>query len=133
MHHDPKHQPSNYLRHAALVRKERLALVAPETTAALTGRVVQVRQSGPHRDVVVALDQVGGDGRVRVEVEARLGTPLRPGDRTGVLLPASGGLWVVPEPGVSDTPSLPELVGDPAPRDKSTVTGTSVVTRSTKG
>lgn len=82
-----------------LARKERLALVPPETTAALTGRVVQVRQSGPHRDVVVDLDQAGGDGRVRVEVESRLGTPLRPGDRTGVLVPGPGDLWVVADPG----------------------------------
>jgi ABC-type Fe3+/spermidine/putrescine transport system ATPase subunit len=116
-----------------LVRKERLALVPPETTSALTGRVVQVRQSGPHRDVVVELDQVRGDGRARVEVEARLGTTLRPGDRTGVLLPGSGELWVIPEAGVSATPPPPALVGDSAPRDHSTVTDARVATRSTKG
>ncbi|WP_248581653.1 ABC transporter ATP-binding protein [Nocardioides sp. InS609-2] len=116
-----------------LARKERLALVPPETTAALTGRVVQVLQSGPHRDVVVELDQARGDGRARVEVEARLGTTLRPGDRTGVLLPGSGELWVIPEPGVSATPPPLALVGDPAPRDHSTVTDASVATRSTKG
>jgi putative spermidine/putrescine transport system ATP-binding protein len=116
-----------------LARKERLALVPPETTAALTGRVVRVRQSGPHRDVVVELDQVRGDGRARVEVEARLGTTLRPGDRTGVLLPGSGELWVIPEPGVSATPPPPVMVGDSAPRDHSTVTDGSVATRSLKG
>ncbi|MBA3783900.1 MAG: ABC transporter ATP-binding protein [Nocardioides sp.] len=116
-----------------LARKERLALVPPETTAALTGRVVQVRQSGPHRDVVVELDQARGDGRARVEVEARLGTTLRPGDRTGVLIPGSGELWVIPEPGVSATPPPRSLVGDAAPRDHSTATDASVATRLTKG
>ncbi len=95
-----------------LVRKERLALVPRETTAALTGRVVQVRQSGPHRDVIVELDDVHGDGHTRVEVEARLGTTLGPGDRTGVLLPELGGLWVIPEPGVDATRPPPALVGD---------------------
>jgi len=116
-----------------MARKERLALVPPETTAALTGRVVQVRQSGPHRDVVVELDHVHGDGHARVEVEARLGTTLRPGDRTGVLLPGSGELWVIAEPGVSATPPPPALVGDSVPREHSTVTDESVATPSTKG
>ncbi len=97
-----------------LARKERLALVPPETPAALTGQVVQVRQSGPHRDVVVELDQVGGDGRARVEVQERLGTALWPGDRVGVLLPGSGDLWVIPEPGVRVTPPPPALVGESA-------------------
>jgi len=113
-----------------LARKERLALVPPETTAALTGQVVQVRQSGPQRDVVGELDQARGDGRARVEVEARLGTTLRPGDRVGVLLPGSGELWVIPEPGVGGTPPTPALVGTSAPRDHSTATD---ATRSTKG
>ncbi len=83
--------------------------------------------------MVVELDQARGDGRARVEVEARLGTTLRPGDRTGVLLPGSGELWVIPEPGVSATPPPPALVGDSVPRDHSTVTDASVATRSTKG
>ena len=116
-----------------LARKERLALVPPETTAALTGRVVQVRQAGPHRDVVVELDHLHGDGRTRVEVEARHGTTLRPGDRTGVLLPGAGELWVIAEPGVSPTPPQPALVGDSAPRNHSTVTDASVAMPSTKG
>ncbi|CAN5544392.1 ABC transporter ATP-binding protein [soil metagenome] len=96
-----------------LARKERLALVPSGTTAALTGRVVQVRQAGPHRDVVVDLDHLLGDGRTRMEVEARHGTTLRPGDRTGVLLPGAGELWVIADPGVSPTP--PPLVSDSAP------------------
>ncbi len=98
-----------------LVRKERLAVVDPDTAAALTGRVVQVRQSGPHRDVVVELDPVRGGDRVRVEVEVRLGTTLRPGDRTGVRLPAVGELWSVPEAGSSAAPPKPPVVGESAP------------------
>ena len=97
-----------------LVRKERLAVVDPDTAAALTGRVVQVRQSGPHRDVVVELDPVRGGDRVRVEVEARLGTTLGPGDRTGVRLPAAGQMWAVPEAGSSATPPTPPVVGESA-------------------
>lgn len=116
-----------------LARKERLALVAAETTAALTGRVVQVRQSGPHHDVVVELDRVHGDGRARVEVEARLGTTLRPGDRTGVLLPGPGELWIVAEPGVSATPPPQVLVDDPALRNPSIVTYRQAPTGHTGG
>lgn len=66
-----------------------------------------------HTDVVVELDQTCGDGRTRVEVEARLGTTLRPGDPIGVLLPGSGELWVIP------------------PRDHSTVTDPKAATRAT--
>lgn len=60
-----------------------------------------MRQSGAHQDVVVELGAARGEGRARVEVEARLGTALRPGDATGVLLPGPDGLWVVPGPGAS--------------------------------
>ena len=87
-----------------LVRKERCAFVPPETTGALTGLVVLVRQSGPHRDVVVELDPVPGAVRTRIEVEARLGTSLQPGNRAGVMIPGAGELWVVPDDGV-DKPS----------------------------
>ncbi len=80
-----------------LARKERLALVPPGTATAREGLVVQVRQSGPHHDVVVEFDTTGDGGRARVEVQAHFGTVLRPGDRTGVLFPASGGLWAVPD------------------------------------
>ncbi len=78
-----------------LVRKERFALIDEGMAAALAGRVVQVRQSGPHQDVVVELDQVRGEPRVRVEVEVRLGSTIRPGERTGVCLQGSGDLWVI--------------------------------------
>ena len=82
-----------------LARKERLALIPPDATAARVGVVVQVRRSGPHHDVVVQLDTAGDDDRATVEVQARFGTGLRPGDRTGVLFPASAELWAVPDPG----------------------------------
>ena len=84
-------------RAVLLVRKERLTLVAPESPGTSTGRVVEVRQSGPHQDVVVELDGTQAEARVRVAVEARLGTMLRPGDRAGVELPGPDGLWAVPD------------------------------------
>ncbi len=93
-----------------LARKERLALVPPHTPGALTGQIVQVRQAGPYRDVVVELDTVGGDGRARVQVEERIGTALGAGDRVGVLILGPGHLWVIPEPGVRVTPSPHALV-----------------------
>ncbi len=100
-------------RAVLLARKERLALVPPGTAAALAGRVVQVRQSGPHRDVVVELDPVRGEARARVEVEARLGTTLRPGDRTGVLLPGPEELWVVRDAVVGAAPRSPDAIAVP--------------------
>ena len=100
-------------RAVLLVRKEHLTLVPPGTTAALTGRVVQVRRSGAHRDVVVEIDAARGDGRARVVVEARLGTALRPGETTAVLLPGPDGLWLVPEPGAGAAP--PQKESDAAP------------------
>ena len=84
-------------RAVLLARKERLTLVPPETPAALTGRVVEIRQSGPHRDVLVELDHGSGHRRARVEVQARLGTGLQLGDLIGVLLPTSSELWAVPD------------------------------------
>ena len=86
-------------RAVLLVRKERLALVDPETTPGIpTGRVVEVRQSGPHQDVIVELEGRHAEARARVAVEVRLGTILRPGDRSGVLLPGPEGLWAVADP-----------------------------------
>ncbi len=82
-------------RAVLLVRKERLALVEPEATPGTpTGRVVEIRQSGPHRDVIVEVG-TNADHRTRVAVEVRLGTALRPGDRTGLQLPGPDGLWAV--------------------------------------
>lgn len=78
-----------------LVRKETLGLTHPDQSPTVTGRVVQVRQSGPHQDVVVELDHPQGAARLRVDVQARLGTGLRAGDRTGVLFPSANGLWAV--------------------------------------
>ena len=101
-----------------LVRKERLGLVDAEASA--TGRVVKVRQSGPHQDVVVELDRVPADRRARVEVEVRLGTTLRPGDRTGVQLPGPDGLWVVDHPGAEDASQIPHATSEPAVFDNTT-------------
>ncbi len=78
-----------------LVRKERLALVEPRATRGVLGRVAEVRQSGPHQDVVVELERPHAGSRTRVTVEARLGTTLRPGDETGVVLPGPDALWAV--------------------------------------
>lgn len=86
-----------------LVRKERLGLTQVDARPAATGRVVQVRQSGPHQEVVVELDLPPTRAMLRVAVEARLGTSLRPGDRTGVLVPSSDGLWAVRDPGVDES------------------------------
>ncbi len=82
-----------------LVRKERLGLARLDGGPSVIGRVVQVRQSGPHQDVVVELDGPPGRARLRVDVEARLGTSLRPGDSTGVVVPPAEGLWAVRDPG----------------------------------
>ena len=100
-----------------LVRKERLGLVAADgvdgVPSVVAGRVVRVRQSGPHQDVLVELDRTSEGHRPRVEVEARLGTTLRPGERIGVRLPAPEGLWAVaaegptPEATVGDRATLP--------------------------
>jgi len=103
-----------------LVRKERLGLVDAEATATVTGRVVEVRQSGPHQDVVVELDRSPADRRARVEVEVRLGTTLRPGDRTGVQLPGPDGLWVVDHPGAEDASQIPHAPSEPAIFDNTT-------------
>ena len=81
-----------------LVRKERLSLVA-DANASVTGRVVGIRQSGPRQDVVVEPDRTGDVRGARLEVEVGTGTSLRPGDRTGVLLPGPEALWAVPDQG----------------------------------
>ncbi len=78
-----------------LARKERLALTEPHTTGTATGLVVEVRQSGPHQDVIVEMAATHAAARTRLAVEVRLGTTLRPGDRTGVMLPGPQGLWAV--------------------------------------
>ncbi len=116
-----------------LVRKERLTLVSPETTTALTGQVVQIHQAGPHRDVVVELDPIHGEDRARIEVEARLGTTLRPGDRIGVRLPGPGEVWAVPDPGVIATLPRSLLLGRSAACDDSAVTNAGVATGTTSG
>ncbi len=82
-----------------LVRKERLCLAPVGAGPTVTGRVVQVRQSGPHQDVVVELEHPPRGAMLRVAVEARLGTDLRPGDRTGVVVPPPDGVWAVRDPG----------------------------------
>ena len=93
-----------------LVRKERLDLAHLDAEPTVTGRVVQIRQSGPHQDVVVELDHPLTGGRLRVDVEARLGTGLRPGDRTGVILPPSDGLWAVRDPGADESSRAADAV-----------------------
>ncbi len=81
-----------------LVRKERLALVEADTTpSTTTGRVVEIRQAGPHQDVIVEVERTHTMERTRVAVEVRHGTSLRPGDRTGLKLPGPEGLWAVPD------------------------------------
>lgn len=96
-----------------LVRKERLGLVDAEATATVIGRVVEVRQSGPHQDVVVELDRAPADRRARLEVEVRLGTTLRPGDRTGVQLPGPDGLWAVDQPGAEEASQVSPAISVP--------------------
>ena len=96
-----------------LVRKERLGLVDVGAPSTGTGRVVQVRQSGPHQDVVVELDRPAGGPRLRFEVEARLGSALSPGDRTGVRLPGPDGLWAVADAGAAGARQVPDPVTEP--------------------
>ncbi|MEO6586668.1 MAG: ABC transporter ATP-binding protein [Knoellia sp.] len=85
-----------------LIRKERLALAALDARPSFTGRVVQIRQSGPHQDVEVELDDPMSKARLRVDVQVRRRTSLRPGDRTGVVVPSPEGLWAVGALGVDD-------------------------------
>ncbi|MEP7089015.1 MAG: ABC transporter ATP-binding protein [Nocardioidaceae bacterium] len=107
-------------RATLLVRKERLALVEPDSTPSTpTGLVVEIRQSGPHQDVIVDVERTDARTRARVAVEVRLGTTLRPGDRTGLMLPAPDGLWAV----VGAEPGLAEQV--PRPLARSEVSPTS--------
>jgi len=103
-----------------LVRKERLGLTQVDTRSTATGRVVQVRQSGPHQDVVVELDLPPTRAMLRVAVEARLGTSLRPGDRTGVLVPSTDGLWAVRDPGADESCGAADAVVMPAVSDNAT-------------
>ncbi len=103
-----------------LVRKERLDLTHLDARPTVTGRVVQVRQSGPHQDVVVELDRPLSGARLRVDVEARLGTSLRPGDRTGVVVPSSDGLWAVRDPGAHEPSRDEDVVVMPTVYDEAT-------------
>nr|MBA3574188.1 ABC transporter ATP-binding protein [Pseudonocardiales bacterium] len=103
-----------------LVRKERLDLTHLDARPTITGRVVQVRQSGPHQDVVVELDHQLRGVRLRVDVEARLGTSLRPGDRTGVSVPSSEGLWAVGDPGAHEPSRDEDEVVMPTVYDEAT-------------
>jgi ABC-type sulfate/molybdate transport systems ATPase subunit len=103
-----------------LVRKERLGLTQVDARSTATGRVVQVRQSGPHQDVVVELDLPPTRAMLRVAVEARLGTSLRPGDRTGVLVPSTDGLWAVRDPGADESCGAADAVVMPAGSDNAT-------------
>ena len=97
-----------------LVRKERLGLAPVDTRLTIAGRVVQVRQSGPHQDVVVELDHPTRGAGLRVAVEARMGTTLCPGDRTGVLVPSSDGLWAVRVSGADEPFRAADAVVTPA-------------------
>ncbi|PFG32877.1 ABC transporter ATP-binding protein [Sanguibacter antarcticus] len=112
-----------------LVRKERLELVAVDAGSALAGRVVQVRQSGPRQEVTVELDPSATGQRVRLDVEVRLGTVLRLGDRTGVLVPSSDALWSVPCPDGEVGERLVELREHDAGRHQ----GTGPTTRLEQG
>ncbi len=103
-----------------LVRKERLGLVDVGAPSTITGRVVQVRQSGPHQDVVVELERLASGPRLRFEVEARLGSALSPGDRTGVRLPGPDGLWAVADAGAGAS-QVPDPVTEPGLVDDTTV------------
>ncbi|MDN5893012.1 MAG: ABC transporter ATP-binding protein [Nocardioides sp.] len=102
-----------------LVRKERLGL-APADASNVAGLVVQVRQSGPHQDVVVELDHPLTRERPRLSIEARLGTDLRPGDRTGVLIPSSDAVWAVRDPGSGESRGAGEADLTPADLDNAT-------------
>lgn len=103
-----------------VVRKERVELAPLGTSPTLTGLVVHVRQSGAHQDVVVALEHQGVAAGPRVTVEVRLGSTLRPGDRTGVRLPGAHGLWAV-----ADTESAGSATAQekPGPRDRVSLRG----------
>ena len=103
-----------------LVRKERLGLAPVDAGLAVAGRVVQVRQSGPHQDVVVEHDHPPTGAKLRVAVEARMGTTLRPGDRTGVLMPSSDAVWAVRDPGADESPRDADAVVTPAVSDNAT-------------
>jgi len=103
-----------------LVRKERLRLAPVDARPTVTGRVAQVRQSGPHQDVVVELDHPPTGGKSRVAVEARMGTTLRPGDRTGVLIPSSDDVWAVRGPGADEPSRAADAVVMPDVHDKAT-------------
>jgi ABC-type Fe3+/spermidine/putrescine transport system ATPase subunit len=103
-----------------LVRKERLGLAPVDAGPTATGRVVQVRQAGPHQEVVVELEHPLNGGRTRVAVEARLGASLRPGDRTGVVVPSSDGVWAVRDPGADESCGAADAVVMPAVSDNAT-------------
>ena len=103
-----------------LIRKERLGLTQGDARSTAIGRVVQVRQSGPHQDVVVELDLPPTRAMLRVAVEARLGTSLRPGDRTGVLVPSTDGLWAVRDPGADESCGAADAFVMPAVSDNAT-------------
>ncbi len=103
-----------------LVRKERLRLAPVDAGPTVTGRVAQVRQSGPHQDVVVELDHPPRGEKFRMAVEARMGTTLRPGDRTGVLFPSSDDVWAVRDPGADKPSRAADAVVMPAVHDSAT-------------
>ncbi len=103
-----------------LVRKERLGITQVDARSTATGRVVQVRQSGPHQDVVVELDLPPTRAMLRVAVEARLGTSLRPGDRTGVVVPSPDGVWAVRDPGADESCGADDALVMPAVSDNAT-------------
>ncbi|MGI8522430.1 MAG: ABC transporter ATP-binding protein [Nocardioides sp.] len=103
-----------------LLRKERLGLAHVDARLTVAGRVVQVRQSGPHQDVVVELDHPPTRAMLRVDVQARLGTSLCPGDRTGVLIPSTDGVWAVRDPDTGDSSRGADVVVTPAVDDHAT-------------
>ena len=102
-----------------LIRKERLALAALDERPTATGKVVQIRQSGPHQDVEVELDDPLKSARLRVDVQVRLRTSLRPGDRTGVVVPPPEGLWAVGATGADES----SRAFDPPPTQRTVVPG----------
>ena len=103
-----------------LIRKERLGLTHVDAGPTAAGRVVRIRQSGPHQDVVVELDRPPTRPPLRVDVEARLGTSLRPGDRTGVVVTPSSVLWAVHDPGAHESREAAEALVTPAVCDHTT-------------